>query len=64
MQLGQGFTGCFGVANRLILTLIDSKSFACFSLGTFMALDLYIGGAIALALAVYLAYALVHPEKF
>ncbi len=29
-----------------------------------MALDLYIGGAIALALAVYLAYALVHPEKF
>lgn len=29
-----------------------------------MIFDLYLGGAMALALGVYLAYALFHPEKF
>ena len=27
-------------------------------------LDLYLGGIVALALAIYLGYALFHPEKF
>ena len=27
-------------------------------------LDLYLGGFVALALAIYLGYALFHPEKF
>ncbi|MDR3425708.1 MAG: K(+)-transporting ATPase subunit F [Alphaproteobacteria bacterium] len=29
-----------------------------------MILDLYLGGLVALVLAVYLGYALLHPEKF
>jgi K+-transporting ATPase KdpF subunit len=29
-----------------------------------MTFDLYLGGLIALGLAVYLGYALIHPEKF
>jgi len=29
-----------------------------------MTFDLYLGGLIALALALYLGYALFHPEKF
>ncbi len=29
-----------------------------------MAFDLYLGGFVALALFVYLGYALLHPEKF
>jgi K+-transporting ATPase KdpF subunit len=29
-----------------------------------MIFDLYLGGLTALALAVYLGYALFHPEKF
>jgi K+-transporting ATPase KdpF subunit len=29
-----------------------------------MTFDLYLGGAMALALGVYLIYALLHPEKF
>lgn len=29
-----------------------------------MVFDLYLGGLIALGLALYLGYALIHPEKF
>jgi K+-transporting ATPase KdpF subunit len=29
-----------------------------------MLFELYLGGAMALGLAVYLVYALIHPEKF
>jgi K+-transporting ATPase KdpF subunit len=29
-----------------------------------MAFDLYLGGAVALCLGLYLLYALIHPEKF
>ena len=29
-----------------------------------MEFDLYLGGAIALGLGIYLLYALIHPEKF
>lgn len=29
-----------------------------------MIFELYLGGGVALALGLYLAYALLHPEKF
>ncbi len=34
------------------------------ALRLFVVFDLYLGGLVALALAVYLGYALLHPEKF
>ena len=42
-------------------TTLGSSFFAS---GLFVVIDLYLGGAVALALAVYLGYALLHPEKF
>ena len=33
-------------------------------MGAAMIYDIYIGGAVAAGLAVYLIYALFHPEKF